>query len=141
MADALFDPGREGFLKGEIDWDTATIKALLMRGYVFNAAHKFLTDATAGGAVVVATAVLTTPTTTNGVARADTLTWTSVPTGAACSCFLLVQTSAVTGGADLATSAQRLIFYNDSATNLPVTPNGGNINIAWDSGANGIFKL
>ncbi len=22
----LFDPGREGFLAGEIDWDTATIR-------------------------------------------------------------------------------------------------------------------
>lgn len=141
MADNLFDPGREGFLGGDIDWNTGTIKAILLRGYTFNAAHKFLTDITGSGATVVASQVLTTPTITNGVARADTVTWTSVPTGAACSCFILVQSSAPTGGADLATSAQRVILYVDSAANLPVTPNGGNINIAWDAGANGIFKL
>jgi hypothetical protein len=34
-----------------------------------------------------------------------------------------------------------LIAYIDTATGLPVTPNGGDITIAWDSGANRIFKL
>lgn len=34
-----------------------------------------------------------------------------------------------------------LIAYIDTATGLPVTPNGGDITIAWDSGANKIFKL
>jgi hypothetical protein len=34
-----------------------------------------------------------------------------------------------------------LIAFIDAATNLPVTPNGGNINIAWDTGTNKIFKL
>jgi len=34
-----------------------------------------------------------------------------------------------------------LIAYIDTATGLAVTPNGGDITIAWDSGANKIFKL
>jgi hypothetical protein len=141
MADSLFDFGRQGFLEGSIDWNTATIKACLMRGYTFSNAHEYLSDATGAGGVVVASAVLTTPNVTAGVARADAVTFTSVPTGSACNCVILVQSSAVTGGADLATTAQRLIVYIDSASGLPVTPNGGNVNIAWDSGANGIFKL
>ena len=34
-----------------------------------------------------------------------------------------------------------LIAYIDTATGLPVTPNGGNITVTWDNGTNKIFKL
>ena len=34
-----------------------------------------------------------------------------------------------------------LIAYIDAATGLPITPNGGDIIVAWDNGANKIFKL
>ncbi|GAI46620.1 unnamed protein product, partial [marine sediment metagenome] len=34
-----------------------------------------------------------------------------------------------------------LIALIDTATGLPVTPNDGDITIAWDNGANKIFKL
>jgi hypothetical protein len=54
---------------------------------------------------------------------------------------VLFQASAVTGGADVAASAQRLIAWIDTGTNIPVVPNGGDVNITWDSGANKIFKL
>ena len=30
MANALYDKGREGFLDGSIDWDTNTIKCVLI---------------------------------------------------------------------------------------------------------------
>jgi hypothetical protein len=53
----------------------------------------------------------------------------------------LFQSSAVTGGADVAASAQRLIAYIDTATGLPVTPNGQAIGLTFDNGANRIFKL
>ena len=43
--------------------------------------------------------------------------------------------------ADVAASAQRLIAYIDTGTNLPITPNGGDVTVAWDSGANRIFTL
>src|ERR1041384_5819836 len=55
MANALFDPGREGFLAGEIDWDTAVIKMALVRGYTFSAAHKFVSDVTGAGGTLVVT--------------------------------------------------------------------------------------
>lgn len=141
MANQLFDPGREGFLAGEIDWDTATIKAALVRGYTFSAAHKFVSDATAAGAVLVSTVTLTGKTVTGGVADAADVTFPAVPTGAACDRILIYQSSAVGGGADVAATAQRLIFNIDTATNLPVTPQGVDIAVAWDNGANKIFKL
>jgi hypothetical protein len=34
-----------------------------------------------------------------------------------------------------------LIWFMDTGTGLPVTPNGGDITVQWDSGANRIFAL
>lgn len=142
MANALFDPGREGFLAGEIDWDTAVIKVALVRGYTFNAAHKFVSDLTgAGGTLVATSAALGTKTITSGVADAADFTYTAVGAGAACDMLIVFQSSAVTGGADVAAAAQRLIAKIDTATGLPVTPNGGDISVTFDNGANKIFKL
>lgn len=142
MANVLFDPGREGFLAGEIDWDTAVIKASLVRGYTFSAAHKFVSEAVTAGAVLVSsTAAFGTKTVAAGVADAADVTFSAVTSGAACPYVLIYQSSAVAGGADVATSAQRLIAYFDTMTGLPVTPNGGDITIAWDNAANKIFKL
>ena len=142
MANALFDPGREGFLAGEIDWDTAVIKAALVRGYTFSAAHKFVSDVTgAGGTLVATSAALASKTVASGVADAADVTFTAVGAGAAITGILVFQSSAVTGGADVAASAQRVIAWVDTATGLPVTPNGGDITIQWDAGANRIFKL
>lgn len=141
MANVLFDPGREGFLAGEIDWDTATIKAALTRSYTLTASHKFVSDATGAGADLISTFTLTSKSVTNGVADAADGVWLAVAAGAAATSILIFQSSAVTGGGDVAASAQRLIAFLDSATNLPVTPNGGDINCAWDNGASKIFKL
>jgi hypothetical protein len=38
-------------------------------------------------------------------------------------------------------SSSPLICIFDTATNLPVTPNGGDITIQFDNGTNKIFKL
>jgi len=146
MASALFDPGREGFLKGEIDWDTGVMKVNLVRGYTFVASHKFVSDVTGAGGSLVGSGTVTpvtiaSPTVTNGVADGADVTFTTVTAGAACPALIIFQASAVTGGADVAASAQRLVAYVDTATGLPVTPNGQNITITWDNGSSKIFKL
>ena len=38
-------------------------------------------------------------------------------------------------------STSPLIAYIDTATGLPITPNGGDIIVTWDNGANKIFKV
>lgn len=142
MANALFDPGREGFLDGSIDWDTASIKVLLVRGYTFSAAHKFVSDLTgAGGTIHDTSDALTSKSVTSGVADAADVTRTAVPTNANDHVLVFIQASAVTGGADVAATAQRLIAFVDTGTNFPIVPNGGDINYTWDNGANKIFKL
>ena len=142
MANALFDPGREGFLAGEIDWDTAVIKIALVRGYTFSAAHKFVSDVTgASGVLHVTSSALTSKTVTNGVANAANVTFTAVASNASNHSVLVFQSSAVGGGADVAATAQRLIAWIDTGTNFPIVPNGGDVTISWDTGANKIFKL
>jgi hypothetical protein len=117
---------------------------LLVRGYTFSASHKFVSDLTTAGATIVSTsAALTSKTATSGVFNAANLTPTfaAVAAGAACPAMIIIQSSAVTGGADVAATSQRVIAYIDTATGLPVTPNGGDINSSWDTGANKIYKL
>jgi hypothetical protein len=76
------------------------------------------------------------------VADAADVTYTAVAAGAAITSIILYQSSAVTGGADVAATAQRLIAYIDTATGLPVTPNGGDITVQWSNTAGTlIFKL
>lgn len=141
MANALWTPGREGFLLGEIDWDTAVIKCSLVRGYTFVGTHKFVSEVTGAGGTLVATQTLASKTGTGGTADAADVTFSAVPAGAAITGIAIYQASAVTGGADVAATAQRLIDWIDTATGLPVTPNGGDIVVAWDNGTNKIFTL
>lgn len=133
MASALFDPGREGFLDGSIDWDSFDIRVMLVKStYTFNASHKFITDL--GAVDNGRSAALAGKTVTNGVAGASD---TSLVATVAVACNALVVFYHT--GAD---GTARLIAYIDSATGLPCTPAAGQtINIAWDVGANKIFKL
>lgn len=140
----LFDPGREGCLDGSINWMAPSIKAALVRGYTFNPAHRFVSQVTGAGGVLVATSVaLTVKSATNGVARAQDTIWTAVPSGAAIPGCLIFMSSAVTGGADLAATSQRLICWIDSAVGLPLTPNGQDVTSDWGDldDPNGLFKL
>ena len=136
MANALYDLGRESFLKGEISWSGDNIKVALVdsASYTPNlGTDQFLTDVTAGGAVIATSANLASKTTAVGVADAADVTFSSV-TGAVSEFLVIYQD---TGSA----STSRLIARIDTATGLPVTPNGGDIAITWDSGSDKIYKL
>lgn len=142
MVNALYDPAREGFLDGTIDFDTATIKVALVRAYTFSAAHKFVSDVTTSGGVLhVTSGPLTAKTVTGGVADAADVAFGAVASNAAAHVYVIFQSSAVTGGADVAATAQRLIAILDVGTNIPVTPNGGDVTLVFDNGVNRIFKL
>lgn len=135
MANALYDKGREGFLGGDIDWDANTIKASLIDeadDTVDLAADDFWDDRAAAARVFISGA-FTTKTKTNGVADADDVVMSAV-TGDQAESIDIFADSGVE-------STSRMICNIDTATGLPVTPNGGNITLQWDSGANKIFKL
>jgi len=130
---ALYDKGRESFLKGEISWNTDNIKAVLVDtdAYIVNlATHQFITDVTG---ITATSPNLSSKTTTTGIANAASALFTAV-TGNVSEALVLYQDSGTA-------ATSRLIAYIDSASGLPVTPNGGDIQITWDTGTNKIFKL
>ena len=135
MANALYDKGREAFLNGQISWGNDSIKVCLVdtNDYAVNlATHDFLDDIPST-AIVATSAALGSKTYAAGVADAADVTFSSV-TGDISEALVIYQD---TGTA----STSRLIAYIDTATGLPVTPNGGDIVVQWDNGANRIFKL
>jgi len=135
MANALYDAGREAFLNGDIDWTNDDIRVILVDAadYTVNlSTHDFLDDVIAGARVATSSA-LSGKTTTAGVADASDVTFSTV-TGDVSEALIIYKHTGTE-------STSALIAYIDTATGLPVTPNGGNITVTWDNGANKIFKL
>jgi hypothetical protein len=135
MASALYDKGRESFLKAELNLPTDNIKAVLVDNgaYVVDLANDQFLSAIAVGARISTSPNLATKTTAAGVFDADDVTFTAV-VGPTVEDVVLYQDTG-----NPATS--RLIAYIDSATGLPLTPNGGDVTVVWSNGANRIFKL
>jgi hypothetical protein len=97
----------------------------------YNAADEFLSDVTGAGIVGTAQTIANT-TVASGLFDGDDVTFTAV-SGDPCEALLIYID---TGNA----ATSRLVAFIDTGvTNLPVTPNGGNIAIAWN--ASGIFQL
>jgi len=135
MADFIYDLAREAFLEGGINMATANIKAVLVDGADYTpsaSTDDFLADIAAGGRVATS-GNLASKTTTLGVFDAADVTFSTVTGDQSEYIVLYVDT------ADAATSI--LICKIDTYTGLPVTPNGGNITVAWPSDTNKIFKL
>ena len=142
MANAVFPKAKEGFLDGSIDLDTAVIKVALVRGYTYSSSHSTVSDVTGAGATLHATSSgLASKTVTNGVFDAADITFTTPSTNSNDHSLLVFQSSSSTGGADVASSSQRLIAWIDTGTGIPIKPAGGDITVVWDSGANKIFSL
>jgi hypothetical protein len=135
MSNALYGKGRQKFLEGTFHWLTDDFKAVLvdLADYTLQIdVHEFLSDIPAG-ARVATSGILGTKTSTLGVADAANATFSAV-TGDVSEAIVVYKDTG-----DAATSP--LVAYIDSATGLPVTPNGGDITVQWDDGANKIFKL
>jgi len=142
MANRLYDKGREGFLGGDIDWNTHKIRAVLIDtgAYTVDTTnHQFLSDIPAG-ARIATSPPLTGKTITAGVADADD-TVVALVTGTSVEAVAIVKAAALDASADDAATAQRLICWLDTGIGLPFSPNGGDVNLKWPNDANRIFKL
>lgn len=134
MSNALYSPGREGFLDGTIDWDTDDIRCMLvLSAYTFVASHKFISDL--GAVDNGRSAALGSKTVTDGIANAANTSLVATAATASKAIVIFKHT-----GAD---GTARLIAYIDTPTSgLPFTPSAGQtVNVNWDTGANKIFKL
>lgn len=135
MANTLFDFARQRFLEAQINWMTNTIKVILVDTGAYTpqtAVHQYLADIPIS-ARVAGPVTLTGKTTTGGAADAADVTFVSV-SGSSIEAIVIY----IDSGSE-ATSP--LLAYIDTATGLPITPNGGDIIVTWDNGTNKIFKV
>ena len=134
MASALYNKGRQAFLEGEIDWADDTIMIALLASThtpdLVNddnwddiSADQIGTDVTLGTKSVV-----------DGVADAANATFPTV-TGAEVS-YIAIRKDTGTPS-----TSQLIALLDTDVTGLPVTPNGGDIEVQWADTANKIFKL
>jgi hypothetical protein len=133
MANALYPKAKEAFLNGSINMIANTITiALIDTGvYTYSTSHQYRSDIS--NTAVISSSALANKTITNGVFDADDALFSSV-TGANCEALIIFSDSGVQG-------TSRLIAYIDSATGLPILPNGGDITVAFSSGSSKIFAL
>lgn len=134
MANGLYSAGREGYLAGNLDFDANDVRVILIDAADYTrdlSTHDRLDDVAAGARVAVSSA-LGSKTTTAGTADAADVTWTSV-TGDV--------SEEVIGYYHTGTESTSYLIWNMDtfASGMPVTPNSGNITIAWN--ASGIFTL
>ena len=135
MANTLYDFARQRFLEAQLNWMTDTIKVILVDTGAYTpqtAVHQYLADIPIS-ARIAGPVTLTSKTTTGGAADGADVTFTSV-TGSSIESIIIFSDSGTE-----ATSP--LIAYIDTATGLPITPNGGDIIVTWDNGTNKIFKV
>lgn len=137
MSSAIYDKARASFLNAEINITSDNLKVVLVviggGHYVVDLANDQFLSAISGGDRTALTANLSSKTTTAGVFNAANTLFSTV-TGSASGAIVIYQD---TGSA----ATSRLIAYIDDYAGLPVTPNGSDINIAWPTSTNKIFKL
>lgn len=134
-ANALYPTFKEALLNKLHDMNTDNIGVYLIDSadYTYNAAH----DETSGGATDVATAAkvstftpLTSPTIASGLFDSADFSFVTV-TGDQAEALIVYN--------DTITNDPPVAFYDTGMTGMPVTPNGGNINVTVN--ASGWFSL
>ena len=133
MPNALYPYGKAEMMRGAINLVSDTIVAYLVDGadYTYSSAHKFLSDVAAIGRVDSFTLASKTVSDAGVFDAADGSF--AAATGDPSEIIILVKDTGV------AATSQLILYYDTGVTGLPVTPNGGDINVTWD--ATGIFLL
>lgn len=102
-------------------------------GFAVNLSTPQFLDAVDSGARVATSSALASKTFTLGVFSFAAFTWSAVTTGAAAQAVIFYDDTPATD------AAKPLIAIDDGATNLPVTPNGGDI--TYTPNGSGLFAL
>lgn len=135
MANVIYPKYKEALLNsdGTTDLDASNIKAVLvdLADYTYSSAHDFLDDVPAP-ARVATSGNLASKTTTNGAFDAADFTFSAV-TGDVCEALIIYIDTGT------ASTSRLVAFYDTGVTGLPVTPNGGDINVTVN--ASGFFAL
>lgn len=133
MSNALYPKWKQALLEFTTnnDLDGQTVKvALVTAGYTYSSTDQYYSSVSAS--VVGTPQTLGSKTFTDGVFDAADVTFTAVSGSQVVSLVIYIDTG------NSATSPL-VAFIDTGVTNLPVTPNGGDIAITWN--ATGIFAL
>ena len=133
MANSMYDHGRKNFCLGEIDWVDGDNRIMFIdeADDVPDIANDEDLDDRVGAAIVGTSANMASEACVAGVCDAADITVATVSGDEFESIDLYEETGTAT--------TSWLICNIDTATGLPCTPNGGDITVAWDAGANKIF--
>ena len=128
MANVLYPAYKDAIGEEKHHMTTDDFRALLVdaQDYTYSSAHDFLNDVNGGTAVVATSSALTSKTWVDGVFDTADFTWSSV-TGDQSENIIIYNHDGNGAAADSA--RQLVIFYDTGMTGMPVTPNGGNINV------------
>lgn len=133
MANTLYDAARQRFLESQINWMTDTIKVILVSTSAYTpqtAVHQYLADIPVS-ARIAGPVTLSAKATTGGAADAADCTFVSV-SGLSINAIVIYK--------DTGTEATSpLLAYIDTATGLPITPNGGDITPRSEAANKGAF--
>jgi hypothetical protein len=140
MANQLYTKAKQSLLGGELNLSSNVVTIALIDTdvYTFSASHQYRSSVP--NTAVVATANLASKSITDGVFDAADAEFPFV-TGANCEALILYHN---TGDAENDGDRQadsNLVAYIDTATGLPILPNGGNITVKFSDGASKIFAL
>lgn len=133
MANALYPRWKEQLLQftANNNLSAGTVKvALVTAGYTYSSTDQFYSSVSAS--VVGTPQTIGSKTFTDGVFDGADVTFTAVTGSQAVSLVIYIDTGS-------AATSPLVAFIDTSVTNLPVTPNGGDISITWN--ASGIFAL
>jgi hypothetical protein len=133
MANAIYPKFKEQALQAGVNLSSGDIKAVLvdLADYTYSTAHEFLSDVALAGRVATSPN-LASKTFTSGLFDAADVSFTAVTGDQSEALILYIDTG--TAG-----TSRLIAFFNTGVTGLPVTPNGGDINVTWN--ASGIFQL
>jgi hypothetical protein len=137
MANAIYNKYKEALLGGESDIaldDGNLIVALLNTdNETYSSTDQFYGDLTLPANTIIASANLANVSVTNGVLDADDVDFGPITEQTSVEALLFYID---TGN----TATSRLVAYMDTnVTGLPITPDGSNVEITWDT--SGIFQL
>lgn len=135
MPNALYPKWKEALLQASANTAlTGTVKVALVDvtpgGYTYSSAHQFYSSVSAN--VVGTPQTIGSKTYANGVFDGADVSFSAVTGNTVEALVLYIDTGT-------ASTSPLVAYFDTGVTGLPVTPNGGNIDVTWNG--SGIFAL
>lgn len=139
MANFLFPAGRAGFLTASQGWLAGSVPGTwvpyIIGSWAVDQSAVFLSDIPAAVWRAQGT-YLVNKTAASGIADADDTVVAAVGSAGSATAVAVILVNRTA-----ASNTSLLGAYIDTATGLPFLPNGADVPVAWDNGANKIFAL